>query len=65
VDSRGRFLIERLAAGTYELSVMMAPPGAHALDDVGRQTLDDVGRQQVTVTENRVSEVTVTVKLKP
>lgn len=57
VDSRGRFLIERLAAGTYELSVMMAPPGAHATDDVGRQ--------QVTVTENRVSEVTVTVKLKP
>jgi len=57
VDSRGRFLIERLAAGTYELSVMMAPPGAHALDDVGRQ--------QVTVIENRVSEVTVTVKLKP
>src|SRR6185369_4741299 len=37
VDSRGRFLIERLAAGTYELSVMMAPPGTHALDDVGRQ----------------------------
>jgi protocatechuate 3,4-dioxygenase beta subunit len=57
VDSRGRFLIERLAAGTYELSVMMAPPGAHALDDVARQ--------QVTVSENRVSEVTVTVKLKP
>jgi hypothetical protein len=57
VDSRGRFLIDRLAAGTYELSVMMAPPDAHALDDVGRQ--------QVTVTENRVSEVTVTVKLKP
>ena len=57
VDSRGRFLIERLAAGTYELSVMMAPPGGHALDDVARQ--------QVTVTENRVSEVTVTVKLKP
>ena len=57
VDSRGRFLIERLAAGTYELSVMMAQPGAHALDDVGRQ--------QVTVIENRVSEVTVTVKLKP
>jgi len=57
VDSRGRFLIERLAAGTYELSVTMAPPGAHALDEVGRQ--------QVTVTENRVSEVTVTVKQKP
>jgi hypothetical protein len=57
VDSRGRFLIERLAAGTYELSVMMALPGAHALDDVARQ--------KVTVTENGVSEVTLTVKLKP
>jgi len=57
VDSRGRFLIEGLAEGTYELSLMMAPPGAHALDDVGRQ--------QVTVIENRVSEVTVIVKLKP
>ncbi len=57
VDSRGRFLIEHLAAGTYELGVMMAPPGADAPDEVGRQ--------QVTVTENRVSEVTVTVKLKP
>ncbi len=57
VDSRGRFLIERLAAGTYELSVMIARPGAH--------DLDDIGRQQVTVIENRVSEVTVTVKLKP
>ena len=57
VDSRGRFLIEGLAAGTYELSVMMVRPGA--------QAPDDVGRQQVTVIENRVSEVTVTVKLKP
>lgn len=57
VDSLGRFLIERLAAGTYEVSVMMASPGAHALDDVARQ--------QVTVTENQVSEVTLTVKLKP
>jgi hypothetical protein len=36
---------------------MMALPGAHALDDVARQ--------QVTVTENGVSEVTLTVKLKP
>jgi len=57
VDSRGRFLIEHLAAGTYELSMTMAAPGAHAPDEVGKQ--------QVTVTENRVSEVTVTVKLKP
>ena len=57
VDSRGRFLIERLAAGTYELSVMIGQPGGHALDDVARQ--------QVTVTQNGVSEVTLTVKLKP
>ena len=57
VDSRGRFLIERLAAGTYELSVMIGQLCAHALDDVARQ--------QVTVTQNGVSEVTLTVNLKP
>jgi len=57
VDSRGRFLIERLGAGTYELRVMIYQPGG--------PLLDDGPRQQVTVTENAVSDVTVTVKLKP
>ena len=57
VDSHGRFLIERLAAGIYEISVTMVPLGAHALDHVARE--------QVIVNENGVSEVTVTLKLKP
>ena len=57
VDSRGRFLIERLGAGTYELKVMIFEPGG--------PIIDDVPKQQVTVAENAVSEVTVTVKLKP
>jgi hypothetical protein len=57
VDSRGRFLIERLQAGTYELQVFIFPPGG--------VIRDDLPRQQVTVNENAVSEVTVTIKLKP
>jgi len=57
VDSRGRFLIERLGAGTYELKVMIFQPG--------KPINDDVPRQQVIVTENAVSEITVTIKLKP
>jgi protocatechuate 3,4-dioxygenase beta subunit len=57
VDSRGRFLIERLQPGTYELKVLIVPPGGYMRDDVPRQ--------QVTVTENATTEVTVTIKLKP
>ena len=57
VDSRGRFLIERLQAGTYELRVMIFRPDG--------QLAVDVPKQQVTVSDNVVSEVTVTVKLKP
>ena len=57
VDSRGRFLIERLQAGTYELKVVILPPGGYVRDDIPTQ--------QVTVSENATSEVTVTIKLKP
>lgn len=57
VDSRGRFLIEHLAAGTYELRVIVLPPGGYVADDGTTQ--------QVTVNENAVSEVTVIIKLKP
>ena len=56
VDSRGRFLIERLPAGTYELKVMIYPLS---------ETTDKLPTQQVTVNENAVSEVTVTIKLNP
>ena len=57
VDSRGRFLIEHLQAGTYELKVVIFPPGGYVRDDIPTQ--------QVMVNENAVSEVTVTIKLKP
>jgi protocatechuate 3,4-dioxygenase beta subunit len=57
VDSRGHFLIERLEAGTYELSVRVLPPGGYVADNGTTQ--------QVTVSENAVTEVTVIVKLKP
>ncbi len=57
VDSRGRFLIEHLQAGNYELRVIIFPPGG--------VVRDDLPKQQVTVNENAVSEVTVTIKLKP
>ena len=54
LDARGHFLVEELAAGTYEVSVTIF--GAVNFDST---------KQQVTVTENTVSEVTLTVKVKP
>jgi len=57
VDSRGRFLIEHLQAGAYELKVVVWPGGGYVMDEGIKQ--------QVTVTDNVVSEVTVTIKLKP
>jgi len=57
VDARGRFLIEHLPAGTYELKAFVLTPGGFGMDDGTKQ--------QVTVTENTISEVTVIVKLKP
>jgi hypothetical protein len=55
-DARGRFVIEGLAAGTYEVSVSLIHP-----DD----KLVDRSVQQVTVTDNTVSEVTLILKSKP
>ncbi len=57
IDSRGRFLIEGLAAGTYEINV--------GLFEGGRYDSTRIFKQQVTVSDNAVSEVTVPVKLKP
>jgi hypothetical protein len=57
VDSRGRFLIEGLAAGTYEINV--------AIFEAGRIDTSRIVKQQVTVTDNAVSEVAVTLRLKP
>ena len=57
IDSRGRFLIEGVAGGTYEINV--------AVFENGRYDTSQIFKQQVTVADNSVSDVTVTIKLKP
>ena len=57
VDSRGRFIFDGLAAGTYDVNVTVFDPG----QPYSNQT----SKQQVIVTDNTVSEVTVTLKPKP
>jgi len=57
IDSRGRFLIEGLAAGTYELNIAVFQSEPYDANQVFKQV--------VTVTDNTVTEVTVPVKLKP
>ena len=57
IDSRGRFLIEGIAGGTYEINI--------AIFESGRNDTSRMFKQQVTVADNAVTEVTVMVKLKP
>jgi protocatechuate 3,4-dioxygenase beta subunit len=57
IDSRGRFVIEGLAGGTYEISIGVFEGNNY---DTNR-----IFKQQVTVADNSVSEVTMTIKLKP
>ena len=57
VDSRGRFFLEGLAAGTYEVHVAVFEPG--------QRRTENIYQKQVTVVDNTVSEVTITLKLKP
>lgn len=57
IDPRGKFLIEGVAAGTYEVNVAVFENGSY---DTNR-----IFKQQVTVADNSVSDVTVTIKLKP
>ncbi|HEU4434252.1 MAG TPA: hypothetical protein VFR51_12800 [Pyrinomonadaceae bacterium] len=54
VDDRGRFISEGLAAGVYELRVLA----------YGSGPLPAQAKQQVVVSDNQVSEVTLTVDLK-
>lgn len=56
VDARGRFLVEGLAAGTYEVNVNVFVPGS-------RNRVS--AKQQVNVADGVVTEVTLTVDLKP
>ena len=57
VDSRKRFIIEGLAAGTYEVNV--------ALFAGSGQYTQSIFKQQVTVVDNAASDVTITIKAKP
>ena len=57
VDARGRFLLERLTPATYELRAMVFEPG--------KRLSRDEPKQVITVTDNSVTEVNLTVKLKP
>jgi hypothetical protein len=55
LDSRGRFLIEGVAAGTYELNVNAQIPQSHRPPTIVKQT--------VTVTDGAVTDVAVTLDL--
>jgi hypothetical protein len=57
LDSRRRFVMQGLEAGTYEVNVAVFEPG--------RQDTNRLYKQQVTVTDNAVSEVVVTIKTRP
>lgn len=57
VDSRGRFLLERLAASTYEVR-------AAVFERAGGRLSFDGPVQVITVADNAVTDVTVTIKLK-
>ena len=57
IDSRGRFVIEGLAGGTYEINV--------GVFEEGHIDTSRIFKQQVTVADNSVSDVTMTIKLKP
>jgi hypothetical protein len=57
VDSRGRFFLQRLPAATYELRAAVFEPG--------KRLSRDEQKQVITVNDNSVTDVTLTVKLKP
>lgn len=57
IDSRGNFVLERLAAGTYEINVSVHLPG-------GPRRMPSA-KQQVTVTDGEVAEVTISLNLSP
>jgi hypothetical protein len=57
LDSRKRFTVEGLAAGTYEVNV--------AVFDPNRQDTNRIFKQQVTVVDNVASDVTITINARP
>lgn len=57
LDARGRFFVEGLPAGHYQLRVHVLQPGSNSMSE---PTI-----QRVTVTDDMVTEVTLTIKAKP
>jgi protocatechuate 3,4-dioxygenase beta subunit len=57
LDPRKRFVLGGLAAGTYEVNVVVFGPA--------RPEPQTIFKQQVTVADNAVSDVTITIKNKP
>jgi len=57
LDARRRFIVEGLQAGTYEVNVAVFEPN--------RQDTNRIYKEQVTVVDNVVSNVTVTIKTRP
>ena len=57
LDARRRFVVQGLAAGTYEVNVRVL--------EAGREEAFREFRQKVTVVDNTASEVTITIKSKP
>ena len=57
VDSRGRFYIQGLAAGKYEVKVTSYGPGVFSIGS-------NESKQEVTIADNAVTEVVLTLKLK-
>jgi protocatechuate 3,4-dioxygenase beta subunit len=57
VDSRKRFTVEGLAAGTYDVNIAVFQPSG--------QYTNRVFKQQVTVVDNAATDVTITIKPKP
>lgn len=55
VDARGRFLLEGLATGTYDVTVFAYVPNSH--------TRPPMTKQSVTVTDGAATELTVTLDL--
>jgi hypothetical protein len=56
LDARGRFFVEGLPAGHYRLSIYVLQPGSNSMSEA---------IQRVTVTDDMVTEVTLTIKAKP
>jgi Carboxypeptidase regulatory-like domain len=55
IDSRGKFLIEGLGGGTYEINIAVYEA----------ERFNRVFKQQVTIADNSANEVTVKIKLNP